>query len=178
MLCCYTSAQHDHLWPDASCPRLQHTCDDIPLNSTPSHVTLLSYVNVFKNTSNLSSAAAPLYKTKGQRRRSFCRDWVIHDAWHRLESRLAVVWNLTLRIFSYSCCFFSAPGTQGRRTCNVWLCSTERRWHESERPSQHFLNLFSNDIPWNTNLSLQAELGSIRSDVWKLGLTRMLTHTF
>lgn len=41
---------------------------------------------------------------------------------------------------------FSAPETQGRRICNVWLCSTERRWHESERPSQHFLNLFSNDI--------------------------------
>lgn len=61
---------------NASCPRLQHTCDDIPLNSTPSHVMLLSYVNVFKNTSNLSSAAAPLYKTKGQRLKVSAETWL------------------------------------------------------------------------------------------------------
>lgn len=136
-------------------PRAHDCCDDIPLNSTPSHVMLLSYVNVFKNTSNLSSAAAPLYKTKGQRHKVCAETWLymMHGTIRRAGSLLCEIWHYAP--FVIPVFFFQPHETEGRRICNVRLCSTERRWHESERPSQHFLNLFSNDIMEHESQSIR-----------------------
>lgn len=156
----------DHLWPDALCPRLQRTCDDIPLNSTPSHVMLLSYVNAFKNTSNLSSAAAPLYKTKGQRLKVSAETglYMMHGTVWRAGSLLCEIWHYAS--FVIPGFFFIQPPKPKGEEYAVFDCVLRRDADMNQKGHLNTLWIyFRMTSPWNRNLSLYAEVGSIRSDV-------------
>lgn len=159
------SARHEDLWPDALCPRLQHTCDDIPLNSTPSHVMLLSYVNVFKNTSNVSSAAAPLYKTKGQRLKvsAETRLYMMHGTVWWAGSLLCEIWHHAS--FVIPVVFFQPPKPKGEEYA-MFDCVLRRDGDMNQKGCLNtFWIYFRMTSPWNMNLILYAVVGSIRSDV-------------